>query len=335
MIVPHRTTRSAVLWITLGASLFTHVAYLVLDHEHYGADTPSYLIPARNLLHGDGFVDALHQPELRRTPGYPLILALFQIAPLKLEYLIVVQHAVCAFLAVVLAAITLQLTGNNVIALVAALALSLDLATIRIANLLLTETTAMALVALITCLVYLAITRQTGLKVASAAGILGGVSVLVRPVALFYIVPLSICIVIGLRKRSARPLAAFALSFVLLPTLWAVRNYYEAGYPGLSTISGEDLLFYRAAGVLAIRKPGNYLLNAKETREFLDNQTCAELEQRFGRGCAELTPAEKASYYTAKGVRIILGSPGSYLRTVTVGLAYSLFGGGAEALSKI
>src|SRR5277367_1439241 len=133
--------RRSGLWITLVLSLLTHSAYLALDHEHYGADTPSYLIPADNLLHGQGFVNALHQPELRRTPGYPLLLAAFRVTPLKVKYLIFVQHALCVFLTVTAAAIALRISGTRLIAFVAAFALSLDLATLRIANLLLTEIT--------------------------------------------------------------------------------------------------------------------------------------------------------------------------------------------------
>src|ERR1700761_4536107 len=66
---------SPVVWIALGLSLLTQMTYFALDHEHDGADTPSYLTPADNLLHGHGFTNALHQPELLRTPGYPLLLA--------------------------------------------------------------------------------------------------------------------------------------------------------------------------------------------------------------------------------------------------------------------
>ena len=83
-----RLVASPALWIALNAVRSDPCSIFNLDRGHYGVDTASYLIPADNLLHGHGFVNALQQPELRRTPGYPLLLVIFRAAPLKVEYLI-------------------------------------------------------------------------------------------------------------------------------------------------------------------------------------------------------------------------------------------------------
>ena len=335
MMTAEKPIRSAILWASFAVCLLAHATYLLLDHDYYSADTSSYLVPAENLLHGHGFVDALYHPEVRRTPGYPLILALFEIPPLKLDYLVFVQHALCVLLGIAMTSIVLQLTNDSAAAIVAALAFSLDLATIRIANLLLTEITATILIALTAWTIYRAITTPDGIMYAVTAGILGGCTVLVRPVAILYFVPLSFCIVFVLRKRALRILTVFVLSFLLLPILWIARNRVEAGYPGLSVISSEDLLFYRAAGALAIQQPGNYSLNVEETRGLLIDQSCVEMDHIYGRDCSQLTDSERTSYFTTKGVSIILRSPLSYLRSALLGLVYTVLGGGAEALSKI
>src|SRR5277367_3168219 len=115
-----RSIGSLVLWIALALGVFTHSAYLVLDHQHYGVDTPSYLIPADNLLHGQGFTNELHHPEIRRTPGYPFLLAIFRVAPLRVEDLVLVQHALCVLLIVAVAAIALRIADNLVVTLIAA-----------------------------------------------------------------------------------------------------------------------------------------------------------------------------------------------------------------------
>jgi 4-amino-4-deoxy-L-arabinose transferase-like glycosyltransferase len=334
-MIADRTIRSATLWTALIVCLFAHTIYLLVDHNYYSADTPSYLIPAQNLLNGNGFASALHHPEVRRTPGFPLLLALFQIPPLKLDHLVLIQHALCILLGVALAAVILRLTNDLVAAFVAALAFSLDFATIRIANLLLTEITATVLIALIAWTIYRALTTRDRFKYAITAGILGGCAVLVRPVAILYFVPLSLCIVYALRRRALRTLTVFVLSFLLLPVLWVVRNRLEIGYPGLSTISSDDILFYRAAGALAIQQPGNYFSNVEKSRGLLMKESCSELEHIYGRDCLQLTDPERASYFTTKGVGIILRSPVSYFGSVLIGLAYTIFGGGAEALSKI
>src|SRR5271165_6021077 len=222
----------SVLWITLVLSLLTHSAYLALDHEHYGVDTPTYLIPADNLLHGQGFVNALHQPELRRTPGYPLLLALFQIAPLRVEYLIFLQHLLCVVLTVAVAAFALR--SSRLAAITAAAVMSLDLATLRIANLLMTEITTMVLITLAAWFLYRAMTKPEGVALASAAaGLLGGCATLVRPVGVLYFVPLSICLFLALRRRALRPALIFVATFLLLPALWTARNFTKGHYLGI------------------------------------------------------------------------------------------------------
>src|SRR5271157_2275985 len=331
-----RSIGSPVLWIALVLSLLTHSAYLALDHEHYGVDTPSYLIPAANLLHGLGFVNVLHQPELRRTPGYPLLLALFQVAPLRVEYLIFVHHLLCVVLTVAVAAFALRITGSRLVALAAASVLSLDLATLRIANLLLTEITTMVLITLAASFLYRAMTKPEGAVLAStAAGLLGGCAALVRPVGMLYFVPLSICLFLALRRRALRPVLFLVASFLLLPLLWSTRNFVEAGYFGMSTIGAEDILYYRAAGALAIQRPGAYLTNVLAVRNALLNETCAELERLYGRDCSQVSETQNASYSSRKGISIILSNPLSYLRSTVWALAYIVFGGGAEALSRI
>jgi hypothetical protein len=327
---------SPLLWLAFGLSLFTHFLYFTLDHKYYGADTPSYLIPADNLLSGHGFVNALHQPELLRTPGYPLILALFRIAPLKVEYLVLAQHLLCAFLSLGVAAFALKTTGSRIAALTVALALSLDLATIRIANLLLTEVLFTVLVSLTCWSAYLAISRpQAAMLRCVLTGILGGSAVLVRPVGVLYFVPLSICLWIGLQRSRSQLISLFVATFLMLPLLWTARNFSETGYLGISAIGTEDLLYYRAAGALAVRQPGGYLANAAKINLALIQQTCPELENRYHRGCSEITVTEQAAYASRKGIDIIRNHPFSYLCSMLISLLYVIFGGGAEALSVV
>jgi 4-amino-4-deoxy-L-arabinose transferase-like glycosyltransferase len=331
-----RSIGPRVLWIALALGILTHASYLTLDHEHYGVDTPSYLIPADNLLHEQRFVNALQQPELRRTPGYPLLLALFRVSPLRVEYLIFVQHALCVFLIVAVAAICIRITGSSLAALFAASVLALDLATVRIANLLLTEVSCTVLIALAAWTMYRAMTKTTGRMFAcAAAGLLGGFSAMVRPVGLLYFVPLSICLILTLKRRALGPAMVLIASFLFLPLLWAARNFAEGNYFGLSTIGAEDLLYYRAAGALAVQQPGGYLANVVKVRSSLIDQTCSDLEQTYQRACSQVTESQQAAYFTRKGMTIIRSNPVSYLRSTVLSLAYIVFGGGAEALSRV
>jgi 4-amino-4-deoxy-L-arabinose transferase-like glycosyltransferase len=331
-----RYVSSPVLWIALGLALLTHAIYFALDHEHYGADTPSYLIPADNLLHGQGFVNGLHHPELLRTPGYPLLLTIFRVAPLKIEHLILVQHLLCVLLAVAVTAIALRITGSRLAAWVTAVVLSLDLATLRVANLLLTEVLFTVLISLVCWILYRVTAKPAGNVLACvAAGLLGGYAVLVRPVGILCFLPLSFCLFLALKQRALRPVLVFVVFFLLLPMLWASRNFVEGGYFGISAIGAEDILYYRAAGALAIQQPGSYTANILKINSALIQQTCPDLEHEYQRNCSQITDAQQAAYASRKGISIIRRYPLSYLHSAAVSLAYLIFGGGAEALSRI
>lgn len=118
-VLTERSFGFAVMLIAGVLVILTHVAYWTLDHEHYAVDTASYLIPTDNLAHGLGFVNELHKPELRRTPGYPLVLALFRIGPLRMEYLIVAQHALCVFVTAAVGFVGWRMSCSKMVALVA------------------------------------------------------------------------------------------------------------------------------------------------------------------------------------------------------------------------
>lgn len=327
---------SPVLWIAFGLGLLTHAIYFSMDHEHYGADTPSYLIPADNLLHGYGFVNAFQRPELLRTPGYPLLLAIFRIAPLKIEYLILVQHLLCVLLAVAATAIALQITGSRLAAYVTAVVLSLDLATFRVANLLLTEILFTVSISLVCWTLYCAVAKPTSnMLLYAAAGLLGGYAVLVRPIGILCFVPLSFCLFLVLKRRALYPVLVFVVSFLLFPALWTARNFYEGGYLGISAIGAEDILYYRASGALAIQSPGSYPANLLKVHSALTQQACPDLEHEYQRDCSQITDAQQAAYASRKGISIIRKYPFSYLHSMLVSTAYLIFGGGAEALSRI
>jgi hypothetical protein len=328
-------TQPLVLWVALSIGLLTHGVYAALDHDHYAIDTPSYLVPADNLIHGNGYVNALQEPELRRTPGYPLLLAGFRIRPLRLEYLIRLQHAFCVLIVVGASAVAWRYIGHRA-ALVTAVVLSVDFATLRIANLLMTEITSSVLIAGAAWATYHAMTKpQNAVRASAFAGLLGGCGALVRPVGIFYLVPMSLCLILAQKRRALGPVLVLIAAFLLFPLLWATRNYIQAGYFGLSTIGAEDLLYYRAAGALAIEQPGSYLANAARINLALDEQTCPDLESQYHRDCSRVSEAEKASYAIKKGKSIILAHPFSYLRSSLLSLGYIVFGGGAEALSKV
>jgi hypothetical protein len=328
--------RSPILLIACCIGIITHAAYSSRDHQHYGGDTRSYLIPADNLRHGLGFVNARLQPELFRTPGYPLLLTIFRFGSLRLDYLIFIQHILCVLLIIGVAAFAQRTTGSTLVAFVTALVLSLDVATIQVANLFLTEVTFTVLISTLAWVIYRVMTTPMhNMLTIMAAGLLGGSAVLVRPVALLYFVPLSICLVWALRREALRPVLIFVVYFLFFPLLWATRNFVEADYFGISTVGAEDVLYDQAVGALAIQRPGNYSANVLAVQHELDAQWCVDSERMYKLSCSQVPDSQKAGYCMRKGLSIILRNPLSRFRSILQVLTYMLFGGGAEALSRI
>jgi 4-amino-4-deoxy-L-arabinose transferase-like glycosyltransferase len=328
--------RSPLLWIALGLGSVTHFVYMALDHDYYGIDTPSYLIPAANLLHGQGLVDFSHQPELRRTPGYPLLLLIFLLPPLRLEYLILLQHALCALLVAATAVVVESVSGSRLTGLITAVVLAFDFATLRIANLLLTEIVFTVLIAIMVWCLYRGLTKTShNTLLINVAGVLGGCATLVRPVGVLYFAPLSVFLFLMLKRRRVAHSVAFLAAFSFLPLLWAARNYIEGSYCGVSTIGAESLLYYRAAGALAVSLPGKYLANVSLTRQQLIDHTCGDLEHLYGKHCSQITESQRASYASHKGLNIIRGHPWGYAKSVSWSIVYMVLGGGTEAISRV
>jgi len=81
-----------------------------------------------------------------------------------------------------------------------------------------------------------------------AAGIVMGAAILCHPIALY----LPLLLLFALFRRARRVAVTFFLCAALFPAAWAVRNHHFTGRAIVSSIDGETLLLYRAAGTLAV-----------------------------------------------------------------------------------
>ncbi|PYQ57914.1 MAG: hypothetical protein DMF58_17020 [Acidobacteria bacterium] len=176
------------------------------------------------MLSGAGFLDDSNLVETIRTPAYPLLLALFGARTLPI---IILQHLINVALALGIYIFAASRTANRLIALVASLLFAIDVPTIHYANKLLTETT---FAALLYVLFLLALHRPNVV----ALGLLTGVLVLVRPIAIFFFVPLAI--VLAIWHKSARHLAIFTLLALLLPV---IDRQYQSAEPTSSRRVGD------------------------------------------------------------------------------------------------
>ena len=318
-----RNSKFELLLVTAVAAL-TNFTYFALSLPDYlFPDSLTYLAPARNMLHGGGFVDAVGAIETLRTPGYPLLLAAFgaRVVPV-----IVAQHLMNVAIAAGIYLLAAPRLGRFV-AVTAALLFAVDTPAIHYADKILSET-AFTLLLLVVCWL-LAVGRWP------IAGVLTGVLVLIRPVAIVYFVVVAAWLL--LRRVRVRDVVVYALLAVLLPFGWAVRNGVRTGAFTVSSIGGTNLLLFRAGGVLAILDHGeNFDADRTDEAAGLPDDANAEIERALQVDDANEVPhAVRARWYSLIALRVIARHPLAFAELTLRGLLVNLLDSRAEAMTVV
>jgi 4-amino-4-deoxy-L-arabinose transferase-like glycosyltransferase len=250
---------------------------------------------------------------LLRPPGYPAFLAaVYGVAGHSVTTAVVVEVVLGVATVAGVYLLADRLVGPTA-AFGAALALALDPVSVAMTSNLTTETLFAALwVAAALCWV-----RLTPPWLA-AAGLLLGVSVLVRPLA-EYLPVLLVPLTFALTRRVAATLVLL-VAFALPVGLWTARNHHETGVATVSTIGAHNLLDYRAADALRIENGGSRADAARR----LD----AQLPHRSN-------PAREAQAESSLAWHVLLHHPKGAVLTTAAGLGRVLFGPGRAELSRL
>lgn len=305
------------------------VAVAALVHGHHRAtvevrfngDAATYIRPAESLVHAHAFRGAnpiansyaapgndRGGPETLRTPGYPLFLAAILALGLPLPAAVVLQHLLAVALAAAVFLFTDVVLRQRIAAIVAGLLIATQpMMTIMAHQYMSDIAGAVFVAAALFCL------SRRGLGWTIAAGALAGCTTLVRPIAILWFVPLAVIIA----WRTPRRALAFLLASVVLPAAWIARNYEQTGVATISSIAGENMLFFRAGAVLALQdKPLLYRLSAiQQPMGFylaVDRlkprlaATAWDEARRDGVDPQRAPHARLATYYNRVGRRIVL-----------------------------
>jgi len=313
------------LAIVVAIAAIANFGYLVLSNgDFYYPDSFTYLAPARGLLQGLGFVDHLHQVETIRTPGYPLLLALFGARTLPV---IILQHLLNVFLAAGIYLFVLHRIKIRSPALLASILFSIDAPTLHYANKLLTET---PFTVVLYVLFVLALQRPRPILL----GLLTGILVLIRPIALLYFVAVALFLV--LQRIPMRKVIVFVAVALILPAGWAGRNRLRTGVFTISSIAGYNMLGCRAGGALAIEDEGDFRKAIAEEAKALSDEADDEIQARLHiEDARELPDSLRAKYYTEIAWRIIREHPLSFLQLTVRGLMVNLFDSDWDAMWNI
>ena len=300
-------------------------------------DSPSYLNAARALVTIGKFAVSPDQPDVPqiiRTPGYPLFLAaVLRFVGERYHFIIFLQIGLSVLTLWLTFQIARRLWRAATIALSAAGALALDLASGLSSQEILTET-------IFTCVLTAAV--LIGLQIMAAARpqlhLLALLSVgvafaaLVRPIAYYLIWGLLAFYIAFWRIRSGcswRMIARAGLALLLPCGLmlggWQYYNYLRIGSPIFSGIAARNLLFYRGADILAQRDSVSF--------ETAQQQLLAQFDPVRPAGLPRHDLAHVHRQWQQVGLRLVRQHPYLALKSQSRGAMQMLLGPGRESLA--
>jgi len=292
-------------------------------------DTGSYLEPGRNLLLHGSYIGATGLPELVRTPGYPLFLALLSLAGPGIAA--VAQVILSVFSVVLVWRLAHAVFGDDRIALVAAWIFAFEPLSVIYSVILLSETLFLTLF-LLSMERLVKFLRGRQLRVLAVAGLWLAASTFVRPVTYYLPVALALGLFLVLSRVPGLRWKAPALLLIsVLPWLvvWQIRNWAETGFSGISSIGIESVYFFQAAEVTAR----------------VEHRSLEEVQQEFGSQFPESrhylsrhpeqegwTYAQRLAFMNLEADHILRAHPGIFLRTQLEGSMRVAFNPGAADL---
>jgi len=217
----------------------------------FNGDTSSYLVSGRNLLLHGCFIDASGLPEIFRTPGYPLFLALFNLAGPVAAAL--AQVVLSVFSVILVWRLALAVFADDRTALVAAWIFAFEPLSTTYSVILLSDTLFLTLL-LLSMERLVEFLQGRNQLVLAAAGLWLTAATFVRPVTYYLPVAIALGLVLVLaRVPGLRWKAPAVLLISVLPWLaaWQIRNKVETGFSGFESVEAMNLYIYQAAEVTA------------------------------------------------------------------------------------
>ena len=308
-------TESRWIFLIMVLALLLRMSVLPIAYRYpdriMSNDSPTYIDPARQLA-AEGYYT---YPSLLRTPLYPMFLALvLKVFGMPWANVIVIQILASTFNVFLTYCLARKLFSSSV-AIAASLFLAVGLESIANQFFILTETLFTTLfLGSVYCFVEYKFTLRWTWLVSTA--ILMGLSILCRPIAIYFPVIILIFLSI-LHRTNVKELIVrggiFLIIVIAAVAPWYFRSYVLTGKPILSTINNYNLLFYNAAS-----------LDAELTDKSLDEQQeiyQSQVEVLLNESKIQKTERALDDIYSDMAKKIILEHP---IRYAFVHLKYDL-----------
>ncbi len=328
----YRNRLRRILLVTLLLSVLSKLAVsaLVIAYHPNGvfesSDSVEYHQLALNLLHHGEFSrssQAPYEPEILRTPAYPLLLAglygIFGIQPAIIVFAQIALSVATIFIVFKIATLLFHERAG----LLAALLLAADPVSAYYTQVLLTETVFTTTISLSLLLLLHALTEPSRWQWSIWASIGLALSTYIRPTSYYlgFILPFIFFLMtrpaIGWR-RAAKPALVFLSLYIVLIGGWQLHNYTQTGSIEFSQTKNQYLFIAKAAAIVATR----------------DNLSLEDAQQRLAAEHFASTPpnlrtATRAQLFESQGnyaMALIAEHPALFLWTSLRGILVSLLG---------
>ncbi|MCW3072735.1 MAG: hypothetical protein JWO44_2625 [Bacteroidetes bacterium] len=284
----------------------------------YVYDSYGYWNLGYNMFHEGTFSQSENaplDPDYYRTPVYPLFIAFAEMIGPEGFSIIILQIILSVLTCYIVYRLAEQITGNRFISNTAALIVALDLPSVAMTTIVLTETLFTFLM-ILSFYFFTRFLKNDQRKDILYAAVFSGLLILCRPIA-FCIPLLFIAFILYKNIRSIKIFLRNTLLYggivLLVLSPWLARNKITFGHFFVSVIREHNLLNYQAAAVYAERYgrslPGSQsILRWKTFREF--------------KGNAYKQPYEYAAFIEKEALSVISDSPIIFMKQQVIQVGY-------------
>lgn len=311
-----------ILLLALLLRLLLLIAILIKNPEGiYLYDSYGYWNLGYNMFHNGVFSQAADvplDPDYYRTPLYPLFIAFAEMIGPEGFSIIILQILLAVLSCYFVYKLAHLITRNRFISNTAALIIAIDLPSVALSDLVLTETL-FAFLMVLAFYFFVRFIQKNKWSDLVYTAIFSASLILCRPIA--FCVPVLFSAFIFYRsykniKIVLRWIALYSGIVLMILSPWFIRNKITFGHYFLSVIREHNLLNYQAAAVYAERF--NYPL--PQSQSILRWKTFREFK-----GNAYTQPYEYASFIEKEAISVITTYPGIFLKQQVVQVAYFFF----------
>jgi len=246
------------------------------------------------------------EPGLRRSPGYPLYLAMvYKFFGVKPAIALFLQIILSGFIPVFLY-MNANLLFSNRVARIASMVSIFEPVSIIYVNILLAETLFVTVLLISTYFFIKSIKHKNTLAFIISA-VTAGLAAYLRPVILYFSLVYAF-IYLAVSWLSLRDRIKYAIGTVVITGLtvlpWIARNYIIDQYKGFCSIQDVNLYYYRAAGIVSDKEH----LPLKQVQDRMENAVPAGLSL-----------SNKYEFMRDKAINIIIHHPYAYLKVMLKG----------------